>query len=469
MANLPIPQTPGFPGVFQIETTTPWVGSLEGTANIQARQLLERTEYLKERADEVDEAKQGQESLLDRMLQIGSSPKALFKKEFVPDPPAAASTGNIDLVTGGLLVVDGIQTAAGDLVFLKDQTDPVENGFWEVQTGQWNRYAGYTNGETDCFTQKLIDIHQGDTNSGLIFLVDTDSYVVGETALAFDESYLSVGVKPGTALFRDRDGNVADILKTITVLTSHGEACEGRNLADVLHANSLTDLADKFSDRCNDTGKPNFSGLLIGDYVDGIDLSSIPSENGGDAGQAWNPAYKSNRIVLSGFNTYKGFGDTEVTKNHLLFTFRDVPLRKRMNPTNDNTGGYIASEVRAFLEGVNGDGTGDKAGVTTAAFMNALAAQLGAGHLLTIRKAHSKKSDQQWSSYTVFLPSELEVTSYPTYGDEGVYMPALTSPVLAARAGWNTNVQFPIYSQSGVFRLVRSYRQLWCYQLLLCE
>jgi hypothetical protein len=119
---------------------------------------------------------------------------------------------------------------------------------------------------------------------------------------------------------------------------------------------------------------------MVGDYLDGVDLSAIPAENGGTAGQVWNGTYKNNQIVLSGFNTYKQAGDTEVTKNHLLFTFRNIPLKKRMNPTNDNTGGYAASEIRAFLEGVNGDGTGDYAGsttVTTAAFLNVLKAQVG--------------------------------------------------------------------------------------------
>jgi hypothetical protein len=245
--------------------------------------------------------------------------------------------------------------------------------------------------------------------------------------------------------------------KQFAILTAHGDEVDGasRNLFDVLGVSSIQAAIAALSVRCNGTGVPDFSGLLEGDYIDGIDLSAISAENGGTAGQAWNNTYKNNRIVLSGFNTYHGFGDTEVTKNHLLFTFRNCPVEYRMNPTNDNTGGYVASDMRAFLEGLAGNGTGDKDGVTTAAFMNALNAQLGAGHLLTIRKAHSTKSNQAWASYTVFLPSELEVCGYPTYGDEGVYMPALTSPVLAARAGWNTNVQFPIFTKSGEYRIKR--------------
>jgi hypothetical protein len=66
--------------------------------------------------------------------------------------------------------------------------------------------------------------------------------------------------------------------------------------------------------RCNGTGVPDFSGLQIGDYLDGIDLSAIPAGNGGTAGQPWNNTYKNNRITLSAFNPYKGAGDTEINK-----------------------------------------------------------------------------------------------------------------------------------------------------------
>jgi hypothetical protein len=128
-----------------------------------------------------------------------------------------------------------------------------------------------------------------------------------------------------------------------------------------------------------------------------------------------------------------------------------------MNPTNTNVGGYTASELRAFLDGMNGDGTGDYTGtttVTTAAFLNALKAQIG-DYLYKISKAHSTKGGQNWFNYTVFLPSELEVYGVPVYGDEGVYMPALTSPVLPARAAWITPVQFPIFQKSYTYRIKR--------------
>ncbi|MDR1588559.1 MAG: hypothetical protein LBS57_13980, partial [Treponema sp.] len=155
-----------------------------------------------------------------------------------------------------------------------------------------------------------------------------------------------------------------EILAYESFVTSPADQVDGtgRDLLKVLGAAGIQAAMDALQARCNGTGTPDFSGLMVGDYLDGLNLSAIPAENGGVAGQAWNDSYKNNRIVLSGFNTYKGCGDTEVTKNHILFTFRNCPITKRINPTDDNTGGYAASELRAFLEGANGDGTGDYAG-----------------------------------------------------------------------------------------------------------
>ena len=267
-------------------------------------------------------------------------------------------------------------------------------------------------------------------------------------------------------------GDVASTPFNLRALTGHADQVDnvGRNLFDVLGVSTIQAAMAALSARCNGTGTPNFTGLMIGDFIDGINLSAIPEENGGDAGQVWNATNRNNQIVISGFNTYRGIGDTENNRNHILFTFRNIPLRKRMNATNINAGGYIASEMRAFLEGLNGNGTGDMDGVTTAAFMNALVAQLGAGRLYTIRKHHSTKGNSTWASYTVFLPSELEVLGYPNTGDEGMFLPALTSPELPARAQWNTNVQFPIFSRSGVYRGKRynGGRYTWWLQTPTC-
>jgi hypothetical protein len=225
--------------------------------------------------------------------------------------------------------------------------------------------------------------------------------------------------------------------------------------------------------RCNNnseidsSGIPDFRGLMVGDYLDGLDFSGItaPSSaqapNGGP--QAWNDTYKNNRIVIGGFNTYKGVGDTENNKNHILFVFRNVLWRQRQRATDDNTGGYAynnaANEIRAYLEGLAGDGTGTFAARLKTA-LNGGAVPSGGDYLYTIRKIHSPKHGTTWAAgvwnnYTVFLPSELEVFGYETFGDEaGV-------DYGDGHAPYNTNVQFPIFQKGYAYRIKRYNGSRW--------
>jgi hypothetical protein len=55
----------------------------------------------------------------------------------------AATTGNVDLATGGLLTVDGVTLVAGDRVLVKSQTDSAENGIYVAAAGAWSRAADY--------------------------------------------------------------------------------------------------------------------------------------------------------------------------------------------------------------------------------------------------------------------------------------------------------------------------------------
>ena len=78
MAN--VPETAAYDaGVYQIETTDPVLGGANGIANVQAKQLANRTKYLKARADLVDEAAGSALSLVERLAAIetdvaGTSP-----------------------------------------------------------------------------------------------------------------------------------------------------------------------------------------------------------------------------------------------------------------------------------------------------------------------------------------------------------------------------------------------------------
>lgn len=64
-------------GVYQIETTDPVLGGANGIANMQAKQLANRTAYLKQRADQVDAAKGGYSNLQSRLAAIDTANEAL--------------------------------------------------------------------------------------------------------------------------------------------------------------------------------------------------------------------------------------------------------------------------------------------------------------------------------------------------------------------------------------------------------
>ena len=55
----------------------------------------------------------------------------------------AATTEDINLGIGGLLVIDGVQTVAGDRILVKSQTDLSENGIYLASAGAWTRADDY--------------------------------------------------------------------------------------------------------------------------------------------------------------------------------------------------------------------------------------------------------------------------------------------------------------------------------------
>lgn len=63
-----VPETATYEaGIYQIETTDPVLGGANGIANTQAKQLANRTTWLKARADQVDAAAGGHDSLAARL------------------------------------------------------------------------------------------------------------------------------------------------------------------------------------------------------------------------------------------------------------------------------------------------------------------------------------------------------------------------------------------------------------------
>lgn len=352
----------------------------------------------------------------------------LSRFTFLADLPVACSTVNVDIATGGEMTIDGVSVSIGQLVFLKDQTDAKENGFYEVQSGAWNRYAGYTTSAPSAFKHKLVFVKAGTANKGKVFYLNGDFEQIGTDELNFTESNFSPFAIANKAVIRDKDGRFRakapkdseDVARKqeFDEATANTGSTEGRNLLTVLGVTTVAEAMEVLHERCNGEGVADFSGLMIGDYLD------LPSLTVDGTTYTWNATYQNLRIVISGFNHYIHCGETENTKNHILWTFKNVVLQRQMNSSDTNTGGYNASAMKTYLDGVFALGLGSALG--------------SSDYLYTISRAISKKGSTEWVRNTVFLPTEVEVFGVATYGDD--------------QNAWNTNIQYPIYRDSSYYR-----------------
>jgi hypothetical protein len=178
-------------GIYQYEITDPLQSGPDGIDNVQGKQLGNRTAFLKRRQDD-------------------------FAKGygFVAVQPRLASQLNVDIATGGLIAIDGVMPTAGDIVLLKDQTNPIENGLYTAATDGWARVPQYAIGSGNIFDNIMIDIKEGSTHKGKIFMIDAlEAYAVGTGALTFRETVFSYKGLPGKILVRDRAGDFQDASK----------------------------------------------------------------------------------------------------------------------------------------------------------------------------------------------------------------------------------------------------------------
>ncbi|TGQ69860.1 hypothetical protein EN829_013190 [Mesorhizobium sp. M00.F.Ca.ET.186.01.1.1] len=95
------------------------------------------------------------------------------------EPCRVATSANIDVDAGGLLVIDGVQTEVGDRILVKNQTDGSENGIYTVSAGQWYRAADARASRT---MQKgtTVQVQEGSVNADKEFIFDTLNPVIGD-------------------------------------------------------------------------------------------------------------------------------------------------------------------------------------------------------------------------------------------------------------------------------------------------
>lgn len=95
-------------GIYRLETTDPILGGENGTSNIQAKQLANRTLYLKARADQIDEASAGFASLGARLNALNEQAQALGVD--MADMSGATLKFAIDMANQANMQANALQT-----------------------------------------------------------------------------------------------------------------------------------------------------------------------------------------------------------------------------------------------------------------------------------------------------------------------------------------------------------------------
>lgn len=170
--------------------------------------------------------------------------------------------GNLDLATGGLLVIDGVQTVAGDRVLVRNQTNTAENGLYTVvDGGAWTRTEDAdTDVELKAYTS--VFVRQGTEHLGHEYvLAATSNPVIGTDGQAWiHRSTASVDAEDisfdATGLTHISGANIQEGLSAIDTKLS---AIDTAHDADIVRLEGLSGVAS------GDADLGAFTGSTIAD------------------------------------------------------------------------------------------------------------------------------------------------------------------------------------------------------------
>lgn len=129
-----------------------------------------------------------------------------------------ATTGNISLA--GVQTVDGVTLVATDLVLVKDQTVPSENGLYVVASGAWART---TNADTTAEVKPglFVFVSEGSTQGDQGYTLTTnDPVTLGTTALVFTQTSGAGQILAGTGI--QKTGNTISVSSAVSLSADIG-------------------------------------------------------------------------------------------------------------------------------------------------------------------------------------------------------------------------------------------------------
>lgn len=174
-------------GVYQLETTDPVLGGPDGIDNLQAKQLANRTKYLKEHVDALEDG-----TLVPSGIATEDYVQNLLEQRGFKQTVRVATTGDITL--SGTQTIDGVSVTTGNRVLVKNQTDASKNGIYVVSATAWTR-ALDANESEDVTAGMVVVVSEGTLQADTIWKLTTnDTITLGTTLLTFAD--ITAGYAP---------------------------------------------------------------------------------------------------------------------------------------------------------------------------------------------------------------------------------------------------------------------------------
>jgi hypothetical protein len=169
------------------------------------------------------------------------------------DTVKLASTANAALT--GNIAIDGVTTAAGDRILLKNQTAPAENGIWVASATAWTR-ATDADIEVDLLNAAVF-VSAGTVNADTAWVMSTNAPItVGTTGLTWVQFAGAGTYTAGNGL--TLTGNVLDVgAGTGITVAADTVAVDTSVIATQTYVNTaVTGMAKKFAAALTGTASP---------------------------------------------------------------------------------------------------------------------------------------------------------------------------------------------------------------------
>ncbi len=131
--------------------------------------------------------------------------------------PVRVATTGTNITLSNIVPIDGLPTAVGDRVLVKDQTDKKQNGIYVVASGAWTRATDADTAEE--LLNASVFVSQGLINADTAFVCTTDNISIGTSNIEWAQFAGTNTYTGGFAI--EKDGNAFNLnLDDLTAKTT---------------------------------------------------------------------------------------------------------------------------------------------------------------------------------------------------------------------------------------------------------